>query len=566
MLLKKIFCLSILFLSSNALASKWYDLMEAGDEQEAIAYIKTKREERIPEQVQFDNLIKKINDISPKIRISGYLQKKGPDKYRIIKTHETELRNFRSALSGIKDFYTYSSDITEQDLQNKFSAQKILKKLSTKNEKLSSDDVIKVSDYVNLLIEKLNTCKNLIKSFECLSNKHVVTTRKSPSSPEEMILFEEYFDTKTTKLDALIEYAHKNIRKNSIYSKLFTDLINEVHNNSIGFNTEIEKKIENSKSQSLIVIHDQEFSEVRGKYIGNSISASDAHGDIVLSRIHNKISSDYPKGYYPFNVVPATDFSIGSGLFCNGFSELAFSLNTENKKLLILNTSWGMSGLIDDIYEDKNSFFYRGEDSILEIDKSEITFTKNEELNEEKRKLVIRHAEDLKKRMLLELKKISSQIDTLWIKAAGNEESFLQGNKYCRGFDPTCTVSEILNQTLYAGAWDPFNQRMPSYSNKAGELSDHYILAPADFFLHPLTNGKFILMKEGGTSSAAPVISAAAAIVAHYYPTLSGQQVKQALLAGAKKDILGYDRITHGAGLLNLPSALSKAKDLADNL
>jgi len=225
-----------------------------------------------------------------------------------------------------------------------------------------------------------------------------------------------------------------------------------------------------------------------------------------------------------------------------------------------------MSGLIDDIYEDKNSFFYRGKDSTFKINKSNVTFSKNEKLNEEKRKLVIHHAEAQKSRMMLELEKITSQIDTLWIKAAGNEESFLQGSKCCRGFDPTCTDSEILNKTIYGGAWDPFNQRMSSYSNKAGELSDHYILAPSDFFLHPLTSGKFILEKEGGTSSAAPVISAAAAIVAHYYPTLSGQQVKQALLAGAKKDILGYDRITHGAGLLNLPSALSKAKDLADNL
>ena len=81
-----------------------------------------------------------------------------------------------------------------------------------------------------------------------------------------MILFEEYFDTKTTKLDSLIEYARKNIRKNSVYPKLFIDLINEVHNNSIGFNTEIEKKIESSKSQLLILVHDVEFREVRGNY------------------------------------------------------------------------------------------------------------------------------------------------------------------------------------------------------------------------------------------------------------------------------------------------------------
>jgi len=141
MLLKKIFCLSILFLSSNALASKWYDLMEAGDEPAAIAHINERRKVRLTEQALFDCLIEKVSDISSLIRIPKYLQEEESDKYKIIRTHEPELRNFLSALCEIKDFYTCSSDITEQALRDKFSAQKILKRLSTKDEKLSSDDL-----------------------------------------------------------------------------------------------------------------------------------------------------------------------------------------------------------------------------------------------------------------------------------------------------------------------------------------------------------------------------------------------------------------------------------------
>jgi hypothetical protein len=106
---------------------------------------------------------------------------------------------------------------------------------------------------------------------------------------------------------------------------------------------------------------------------------------------------------------------------------------------------------------------------------------------------------------------------------------------------------------LAVGAVDA-NKRLASFSNKAGDTAQFYLVAPGVNIISSYNTGYAYL---SGTSMAAPAVSGAAALVTGYWPYLRANQVASILLNTA--DDLGAPGVdaVYGHGLLNVNRALS---------
>ncbi|MEY4429553.1 MAG: hypothetical protein RLZZ182_2242 [Pseudomonadota bacterium] len=106
---------------------------------------------------------------------------------------------------------------------------------------------------------------------------------------------------------------------------------------------------------------------------------------------------------------------------------------------------------------------------------------------------------------------------------------------------------------LVVGAVDA-QRRLASFSNRAGEVAEHYLVAPGVDIQGAGTNGTLTL---SGTSQAAPAVSGAAALLLSKWPYLRASQVSAILLQTA--DDLGTPGVdaVYGHGLLNIDRALS---------
>ncbi len=106
---------------------------------------------------------------------------------------------------------------------------------------------------------------------------------------------------------------------------------------------------------------------------------------------------------------------------------------------------------------------------------------------------------------------------------------------------------------LVVGAVDSSN-RMASFSNRAGDTAQFYLVAPGVSVLSSYGNSYGYMT---GTSMAAPAVSGAAALVTGFWPYLRANQVAAILLNTA--DDLGAPGVDaiYGHGLLNVNRALS---------
>lgn len=110
----------------------------------------------------------------------------------------------------------------------------------------------------------------------------------------------------------------------------------------------------------------------------------------------------------------------------------------------------------------------------------------------------------------------------------------------------------IAGSLLAVGAVDSNNQIL-SWSNKAGNARNWYLVAPGDNILTTDEHGMALV---SGTSFAAPMVSGAAALVMEYAPYLTAQQTAEILLRSATDlGAAGVDDI-YGHGLLNVGAAL----------
>ena len=105
---------------------------------------------------------------------------------------------------------------------------------------------------------------------------------------------------------------------------------------------------------------------------------------------------------------------------------------------------------------------------------------------------------------------------------------------------------------IIAGSVDTNNQ-ISSFSNRAGNARDHYMVAPGEDITVLWMGG---LGVGEGTSFSAPMISGAAALILDRWPTLTGREIANILFQSAT-DLgpAGVDA-TYGHGLLNVQVAL----------
>jgi hypothetical protein len=98
------------------------------------------------------------------------------------------------------------------------------------------------------------------------------------------------------------------------------------------------------------------------------------------------------------------------------------------------------------------------------------------------------------------------------------------------------------------------NNVMSTFSNRAGDTRDFYLVAPGERIASTYKDGQYAYMS--GTSMATPAVSGAAALLMQYWPKLNANQVAGVLFKSATDlGAPGIDAV-YGRGLLNLDAAL----------
>jgi hypothetical protein len=109
------------------------------------------------------------------------------------------------------------------------------------------------------------------------------------------------------------------------------------------------------------------------------------------------------------------------------------------------------------------------------------------------------------------------------------------------------------NQIIAVGAVDA-NNRIASFSNRAGDTAAWFLVAPGVDIVSSHVNGQYVYMS--GTSMATPVVSGAAALVKQLWPSLRADQIANILFITATDlGVPGIDPV-YGRGLLNVERAL----------
>lgn len=133
---------------------------------------------------------------------------------------------------------------------------------------------------------------------------------------------------------------------------------------------------------------------------------------------------------------------------------------------------------------------------------------------------------------------------------------------------PTLANDPLLEKGwLTVGALDPANPtQLTDYSQECGTAMNYCLVAPGNVVFidadatTPATSG---LYQGGGTSFAAPLVSGAAAVVWSAFPYFSNDQVRQAILGGAKDlGAAGVDTM-FGWGLLDVSKAANGPSNFA---
>ncbi|NMG75233.1 S8 family peptidase [Aromatoleum diolicum] len=108
-------------------------------------------------------------------------------------------------------------------------------------------------------------------------------------------------------------------------------------------------------------------------------------------------------------------------------------------------------------------------------------------------------------------------------------------------------------QIIAVGAVDA-NNRIASFSNRAGDTANWFMVAPGTSVLSSYKTGGYVYMS--GTSMAAPVVAGAAAVIEGAWPQLKAGQVASILFQTATDlGAAGVDTI-YGWGLLNVDRAM----------
>ena len=171
------------------------------------------------------------------------------------------------------------------------------------------------------------------------------------------------------------------------------------------------------------------------------------------------------------------------------------------------------------------------------------------------------------KKHVWEAMKYAEKKGVLLVKAAGNENQNIGENEYFpTNFMKQSDEKPFVSNMIVVGASTNNNQNLRArFSNYNGKMVD--VFAPGQEFYSTVPDAKYEYLQ--GTSMASPVVAGAAAVLWAYMPSLTPQQIKEALVKTVNKSTVNanvdssanFDQISVAGGVIDLYKAAQYAYD-----
>ena len=171
------------------------------------------------------------------------------------------------------------------------------------------------------------------------------------------------------------------------------------------------------------------------------------------------------------------------------------------------------------------------------------------------------------KKHVWEAMKYAEKKGVLLVKAAGNENQNIGENEYFpTNFMKQSDEKPFVSNMIVVGASTNNNQNLRArFSNYNGKMVD--VFAPGQEIYSTVPDGKYEYLQ--GTSMASPVVAGAAAVLWAYMPSLTPQQIKEALVKTVNKSTVNanvdsnanFDQISVAGGVIDLYKAAQYAYD-----
>ena len=171
------------------------------------------------------------------------------------------------------------------------------------------------------------------------------------------------------------------------------------------------------------------------------------------------------------------------------------------------------------------------------------------------------------KKYVWDAMKYAEKKGVLLVKAAGNENQNIGENEYFpTNFMKQSDEKPFVSNMIVVGASTNNNQNLRArFSNYNGKMVD--VFAPGQEIYSTVPDAKYEYLQ--GTSMASPVVAGAAAVLWAYMPSLTPQQIKEALVKTVNKSTVNanvdsnanFDQISVAGGVIDLYKAAQYAYD-----
>ena len=171
------------------------------------------------------------------------------------------------------------------------------------------------------------------------------------------------------------------------------------------------------------------------------------------------------------------------------------------------------------------------------------------------------------KKHVWEAMKYAEKKGVLLVKAAGNDNQNIGENEYFpTNFMKQSDEKPFVSNMIVVGASTNNNQNLRArFSNYNGKMVD--VFAPGQEIYSTVPDAKYEYLQ--GTSMASPVVAGAAAVLWAYMPSLTPQQIKEAMIKTVNKSTVNanvdssanFDQISVAGGVIDLYKAAQYAYD-----
>ena len=171
------------------------------------------------------------------------------------------------------------------------------------------------------------------------------------------------------------------------------------------------------------------------------------------------------------------------------------------------------------------------------------------------------------KKHVWEAMKYAEKKGVLLVKAAGNDNQNIGENEYFpTNFMKQSDEKPFVSNMIVVGASTNNSQNLRArFSNYNGKMVD--VFAPGQEIYSTVPDAKYEYLQ--GTSMASPVVAGAAAVLWAYMPSLTPQQIKEALIKTVNKSTVNanvdssanFDQISVAGGVIDLYKAAQYAYD-----